>query len=122
MYTILENYTPHPVTLVDSGGISQELPSLGHARAAEVVLSTTTLAWDPFGDAGMSVSIPCRTKHYDEVQGLPPPRKHVLYIVSTLVMQAAPERTDLVAPDELIRDASSGRIIGARGVYRFPAR
>jgi hypothetical protein len=114
----LANYTPHPIHLHTAHG-SMTLESLGEARAAEITtIETETIKWDPFADGGMVDVLPLATKRYGDVTGLPAPRMQVLYIVSTLVQQACPERTDLVSPDQVIRD-ESGRVIGCKGLYRL---
>lgn len=117
MYCMLINLTPHTINLHTGLGVAS-IPSDGEARASEETTETVTLGWDQFGDCGMSQDVPLSVKRYGSVTGLPDPRQHVLYIVSTLVQQACPHRTDLVSPDQVIRDAG-GRVVGCRGVYRL---
>jgi hypothetical protein len=116
-YCILLNYTPHPVRLHTGLGEST-IESQGEARAAEITSDTITLGWDQYGDCGMSQDVPLAIKRYGDVTGLPEPQEHVLYIVSTLVQQALPQRSDLVSPDRVIRD-EQGRVTGCRGFYRL---
>lgn len=117
MYCILLNYTPHPIHLTTPLGRAT-IESLGEARATEITTETITLGWDQFGDCGMTQHVPLARKRYGNVTGLPAPQKDVLYIVSTLVQQACPERSDLVSPDLVERDAE-GRVTGCRGFYRL---
>lgn len=117
MSTILLNYTPHTIHLHAGPGV-QTIPSSGEARAAEIALSSVALPTDPFGDGGMVVDVPLALKRYGDVTGLPLPRADTLYIVSTLVQQACPDRADLVSPDLVIRD-SAGRVTGCKGLYRL---
>lgn len=69
-------------------------------------------------DAG-GVPIPLARTRYGEIEGLPSPQPGTLYIVSSLVAAAARDRTDLLIPDELVRD-EQGKVVGARGLA-FPA-
>lgn len=49
---------------------------------------------------------------------LPPEKPGVLYIVSKLIVDSAPERKDLVCPVELERDLNTGDVVGCRGLSR----
>lgn len=120
MSHVLLNYTPHTIHLHAGPGV-QSIESLGVARAAEIVTSSTELPTDPFGDGGMVVNVPLAQKRYGSVTGLPDPKPDTLYIVSTLIQQACPGRTDLVSPDDAIRD-SGGRVTGCKGFYRLDTR
>lgn len=117
MSYVLLNYTPHTINLHAGPGV-QPIESLGEARAAEITTLSTDLPTDPFGDCGMCVHVPLAHKRYGDVTGLPESRPDTLYIVSTLIQQACPERSDLVSPDGIIRD-DAGRVIGCRGFYRL---
>ena len=55
------------------------------------------------------------TSNFGEVKDLPDREPGVFYIVSRMVAEAVPDREDLVAPSELIRD-DEGNIIGADGL------
>jgi hypothetical protein len=44
-------------------------------------------------------------KTFSEVVGLPPPREGVLYVVSSMVLNALPERTDLRCPGYFVDQA-----------------
>lgn len=48
---------------------------------------------------------------YGDVTDLPERAEGALYIVSTMVRLACPDRADLASPAELVRDAD-GRIVG----------
>jgi len=54
---------------------------------------------------------------YGEVIGLPEPQPGVYYIVSGAVLSACPDRKDLLAPGELVRNAD-GQPIGCKGFRR----
>ena len=61
--------------------------------------------------------IPVFHKEYGEAE-LPPKEEGVFYIVSLPVAQAFPSRSDLLVPDQLVRD-EKGRVIGARSFSTF---
>ena len=49
------------------------------------------------------------------LEGLPEPVEGTIYIVSALALNAVPaERTDVVAPGDVVRD-DKGRVIGCKG-------
>ena len=98
----LKNYTPHHLKFLH-GGQAIQLPSLGTARCRERVTSKGN--WDAAGD------IPRVSVGYGEVSGLPDPQDGVVYLVSQLVVQSLPGRSDLAYPHELHRD-SAGTITG----------
>lgn len=52
-------------------------------------------------------------KTFGDVVDLPEPAEGVYYIVSSLVALACPDRTDLLVPDDLVRD-DTGRVVGCR--------
>jgi hypothetical protein len=53
---------------------------------------------------------------YGEVENIPAEKENTLYIVSGLVLEAS-DRTDLVAPGELVRD-EQGKAVGCKGFRR----
>jgi hypothetical protein len=98
----LKNYTPHPLKFVHDGQVI-DLPSLGTARCQERVANIGF--WDAADE------IPRVRVGYGDVFGLPEPEDGVVYIVSQLVVNALPRRSDLAYPHELHRD-STGTITG----------
>lgn len=54
---------------------------------------------------------------YGEVTNLPEPKEGVIYIVSTLVRLASPERKDLYSPAKPVRN-EAGQVIGCMGLNR----
>ena len=102
MKITLKNYTPHHLRFLHEGHVT-DLPSLGTARCQERV--TRTGSWDSAGH------LPRLRVGYGEVSGLPEPQNGVVYLVSQLVVQALPDRSDLAYPHELHRD-SAGTITG----------
>lgn len=109
----LINLTPHTITLVGTGGATETIqPSGPPARV--------TLASDiPDGVVEVgSMDVPLvRTARTSEVTGLPEPQDGVLYVVSRQVVEAMPERKDLVFTHLAVRGAGN-QIIGCRALAR----
>ena len=102
------NCTPHPIQLLDSdNNLMISLPK------GEVIprLSQSTKEVDVVN--GISIT----ETQFGETQDLPESQDGVLLIVSRLVLSANPNRTDLVVPNELVRDGS-GNIIGCKSLAR----
>lgn len=107
--TNLANYTPHlDLTYRPDGGDAVVLPQLGNARCTEEYLPAGGF---PEGD------LPLTLMRYGEVTGLPDPQPGTVFVVSQLVVNALPERTDLAFPAGLVRDGE-GTIIGFRYLAR----
>jgi hypothetical protein len=102
----IRNLTPHELNIVGENGetITRLAPSGDVARVGVSYTNTGEVA-----------GLPVYTAHYGEVEGLPEPRDGVILIVSGMVQQAVPERPDVYAPGELVRD-SDGKPIGCRGL------
>lgn len=108
---ILKNLTPHPIILMGEDGTSLTILPWGPvARCAETTEEAGVV------DLG---TLPIRRVRntFGAVSGLPDPAPHTLYLVSSLVGEAA-RRADVVAPSDLVRDAD-GRVIGARALAVF---
>ncbi len=97
------NLTPHEVTVWGETAPTNRYPASG--TVARVTMQDTP--------AGEIAGIPLVSKVPGEVTGLPEPKEGTLYIVSTMVQAALPSRTDLISPDDLVRDGE-GRVIGCR--------
>ena len=83
-----ENLTPHDVNLILPDGEVLTIPASG------------------------KVAIPVVKTVFDtNVTDLPDPQDGVIYLTSTLVAQAVPDRDDVLVPADLRRD-DAGRIIG----------
>jgi len=93
------NLTPHAIRVGD-----QVIPSSGTVRVSEVTLL-----------AGEFNGIPLVRKVYGNVEGLPEPQPDTLFIVSTIVRFALPEREDLASPGDLVRD-ENGNVIGCKNL------
>lgn len=124
MHAYLVNLTPHTIHLYQRQPAAfrdpLEIKSEGIARATEIVEPIDDLHWCVFGDCGMHDHIPLVNKRYGAVDGLPDPKPHVAYIVSQVVADACPDRTDLLVPHDMVRD-DAGRVIGCRG-FAIPSR
>lgn len=98
------NTTPHDVTVLSAEGETiVNYPPSRHLARVRVVGKP----------AGEVAGIPLMSKTPGEVVGLPDPAEGTYYIVSGLVQAVLPNRKDLLAPDELVRD-TEGRVIGCR--------
>ena len=98
------NLTPHPVNLLDvDANVVITFYSEGLARCSQNDVIIGKLNKD----------IILTKTSYGEVIGLPEQLPRTFYIVSRLVRNALPTRTDLLVPNQLIRD-SEGQIVGCR--------
>lgn len=103
----IHNYTPHPVHIVgEDGTIAVTIHNSGLIR-----LKATTVADEPID------GIPTSRTAFGEPEGLPEYEEGTYYIVSQLVKSALPQRTDLLVPAEVVRDAD-GNIIGCKSLGR----
>lgn len=99
------NLTPHTINVV--GGI--QFPASG--TIARVAAESQTVAAVKHG--GKTVFL---TKTiFGKVENLPEPIAGTRYIVSTIVAQAAKDRSDLLTPGELVRD-DQGNVIGCKSL------
>jgi len=105
----LRNLTPHVLTLMlgPGDGPVVTLPPSGIVPRRAVIRR----------EAGTVAGLPVTVEALGPVEGLPAPEDGVGLIVSRLVAEAVPERADVFAPGEAVRDGA-GRIIGARGLCR----
>ena len=108
----LVNLTPHALSLVVGSEAVTVPPSGTVARVSVTRESAGTVTVG-------GVQVPLYRTTYGAVEGLPDPAPNTLFVVSAVVAAAARDRTDLVVPDDLVRD-DQGRVVGARGLA-FPA-
>lgn len=104
---ILVNLTPHPLTLAKDG-VLQDEPEVkvevdGCDSPARVEKSEENIA--------LLSGIPLNWESGADVHGLPEPKDHVLYVVSSIVRSES-VRYDLVSPSEFVRN-DNGRIQAA---------
>lgn len=98
------NLTPLTLNVVSLDGEVVVMPSEGVARVVTLTEEVSSIC-------GFAVS----KSTFGKVEGLPEPQDHTYYVVSRLVLQALPERNDLLFPGELVRDAE-GNVIGCKGL------
>lgn len=108
------NLTPHDVTMYAADGVTvvKTIPKAGvSVRVREEVAERTMLD-----------GVPVVSKRFGEVTGLPAPIPDTWMIVSELVARAAPQRCDLLVPDTgpdgVVRDASTGAILGSKRFFQ----
>lgn len=104
------NLTPHDVTvhLPDTATETNRRRTFHVGTVARVSQITSTVTRHD----GISID----TVKFGPVVGLPQPVNGTLFIVSAMVKTAALDRTDLVSPGELVRDAG-GNVIGCKSFY-----
>jgi len=105
------NLTPHALVMMPAGpaGPIVTIPPSGQvARCAVDRVQIYTVTVD-------GISVPVNKIQFGTVSGLPDPQPDTIYVVSTLVAQAVPDRWDVFIVDDAVRD-DQGRIIGARAL------
>jgi hypothetical protein len=107
------NLTPHNFTLCnDAGEVIRVIPPT--TPAARVSSASQVI--------GSIDGIPVTKTAFGAVEGLPDPQEGVCYIVSLLVQQRVPHRSDVYRPDtgpsSVVRDAA-GQIVGVRALAAF---
>ena len=102
----LVNMTPHAITMIDENNHDNVLlniePTGEMIRLAEEVEQVSTIN-------GFKLN-----KHTFGSANLPPKKDKTLFIVSALVANAHPERTDFIMVSKAVRN-DEGRIIGCTG-------
>lgn len=98
------NLTPHNINLYKDGQLVETI--LASGVVARVSMTTEVI--------GTLNDFEVRRNAYSEVMNLPEKTENTVYIVSSLVAQAAKDRDDLVITDGAVRD-TDGRIIGCTG-------
>lgn len=108
------NLTPHTVVVrPHDGGCAQIPPSGGVARVTSVRRHVRELQ---LGD----VVVPIAQEQLGDVVELPSPQVDTALIVSRAVAAAAPHRTDLLVPTELVRD-DAGAVVACRAFATLAA-
>ncbi len=108
----LTNLTPHPITVVgvgaDGGTVIPPSGVVARVTSNRESLGTYTL---PDGRVCEFTTEGAESV----VTGLPPDDGITWWLVSLAVRLAVPDRTDVVSPGDLIRDAT-GQPVGCRGL------
>jgi len=108
----IKNLTPHTVNVVGENGtvVFTVEPSgiVARCQATTVVIGEVSVD---------GVTFPMTETKFGELQDMPDPEEDTIFIVSTLVAQAAKGRNDVVIPNEVVRD-EAGRIVGCKSFGR----
>ena len=108
MQTRIINLTQHAITIIANGTTSLTIaPSGNVARVTQVRK-----------EIGEINDIPVYRSEFSHATGLPEVLDNTIYIVSMLVAQACPERTDLYCTDVAVRDAATGAITHCTALCR----
>lgn len=109
----LRNLTPHTVTFWLSDGRKVDL-------VAELPTPRCTIVRIPDIPVISQVGeIPVSTARLDgRIVDLPDVQPDTWLIVPRAIVAAAPDRLDLVFPDDIIRDPATGQVIGCRALGR----
>ncbi len=105
------NLTPHKIDVVCPYGTISIMPS---GKVARVTTTDTLIGHVYMMYNGSEVPVPVNETKFGQVVDLPEPEEGTFYIVSRIVKNAVPERTDVLVPGNLVRDAA-GVIIGCNG-------
>jgi hypothetical protein len=105
------NLTPHKIDVLCSYGTISIVPS---GKVARVATSDKLVHHVYMVYNGTEVPVPVNLPAFGSVVDLPEPEEGTFYIVSRIVKNAVPERTDVLVPGNLVRDAA-GVIIGCNG-------
>jgi len=103
------NATPHAIYEVNSGIEFRASGLIVRVSSSSELDTEITVGNKILGNKKLSIY----KTVYGEVEGLPVQQPNIFYIVSGLVLSTS-NRTDLLAPGELLRDAD-GRAIGCKG-------
>lgn len=98
--------TPHPVHIVDADG--QVLVTFPKGETM-IRLAVSTASAGTVAGVALSKTV------FGEPVGLPDFSEGTYYIVSQLVKNALPDRSDLLVPAEVVRDAN-GNILGCKSL------
>ena len=91
--TMFVNLTPHDVVFKKVDGSLETIKSSGVARVSTSFKVLRVVRGIVFGETA-----------YGEITGLPDPQPDTLFIVSLPLLKAAPDRHDLVAPNDCVRN------------------
>lgn len=102
------NCTPHPINILNEN--NEVILSLPKGEVIPRCSQNTTLV-------GKVNDVRITETTFGEVENLPNAQEGTFLIVSRLVLAACAERSDLLVPNELVRDGQ-GHIIGAKSLSR----
>ena len=102
---MLKNLTPHVLNILCEDGNWKNLPTDGPPARCSVTPHKV------FTIEGVQVN----KTTFDRIVDLPEPMAETLLVVSRIVKEACPERSDLLCAGEMIRD-KEGKVVGCRGL------
>jgi hypothetical protein len=104
----LLNLTPHDVNIITDGGVTTYTKGGTPPR----------LEQDNIPTGEVICGTPITKAVFGKTTNLPPFEKDTFLIVSRMVQEGNLSRTDLLSPNELVRD-EKGRIIGCKSLSRI---
>lgn len=107
---MLKNLTPHEVCIYKLNGTTPDLDLVIEAGEEVARVSCEYVKVDKKVE-GVDLYRPV----FGEITGLPDYEEGVYLLVSTMVREALPLRSDLVSPGQLLRD-DDGNVIGCLGL------
>lgn len=107
---MLKNLTPHEVKIFKLNGTTPDLDVVIEASDLVARVSCEYIKVDKKVD-GIDLYRPV----FGEITGLPEYSKGTYLLVSAMVREALPLRSDLISPGQLLRD-DSGNVIGCLGL------
>ncbi|MGH4014474.1 MAG: hypothetical protein ACRDSL_11245 [Pseudonocardiaceae bacterium] len=108
----LRNLTPHPLTIITDAGSVHLMPEPGIRPRVDEARTVT----EPVFVEEMAV--PTVRVVGGGAVDLPEPVPGTLFVVSRVIAETCPGRTDLLVPYDLVRD-ESGRVVACRCLARF---
>ena len=110
----LFNLTPHKIVVYAANATKPTVI----IEATGVVARVSSMMTEVDHSIGTLLRIPVSRAEFGDVVGLPAPTEGIVYVVSGMVLDAVgraqPDRTDLLAPGELLR-SPDGQILGCIG-------
>jgi hypothetical protein len=107
----IRNLTPHAINLVSSTGETVTLQPEGMVPRVQMHSKIVDEL-----DINGSV-FPVKRAEVGAVEGLPASEEGTILVVSRIVAMGAPERTDLLFPDDFVRN-EKGQVIGCKSLSR----
>lgn len=99
------NLTPHNVDICDENG------NIIKTYEASGIDARMTFGYD---DVDVIDGVPMVVRTPRRIKGLPSPQKDTMFIVSNIIMDACPDRKDLLAPVKQVR--INGRVVGCQAL------
>ncbi len=111
------NLCPHEIDLRMPDGGTVRIPPAADPARAEVDRDRPQLVECEVDGRGSHATVPVIEARMGQVRNLPEPRADTWLVVSYPVAYANPERSDLLVPEDLIRD-ERGVVVACRSLAR----